>query len=91
MKNDDKGDTQEAGKKFFVNVEGTEYDWGKDSITTGEIRTLGGLPSDQPVVEESPDGTERSLPEDEVIHLKPGHRFGRAAKYKRGTRCRSGC
>jgi hypothetical protein len=74
----------EAGKKFYVNVEGTEYEWGAETITTAQIRTLGGLPADQPVVEELPDGTERTLPEDEVIHLQPGHRYGRAAKYKRG-------
>ncbi len=78
---------EEAGKKYFVNVEGTEYEWNKDTITTAEIRNLGTLPADQPVVEESADGTERTLAEDEVIYLKPGHRYGRAAKYKRGADC----
>lgn len=80
---------EEAGKKYFVNVEGTEYEWEKDTITVPEIRNVGTLPADQPVVEELPDGTERTVPEDEVIHLKPGHRYGRAAKYKRGTDCTS--
>lgn len=75
---------EEAGKKFFVNVEGTEYPWDRDTITVPEIRTLGNIPSDMPVIEESPEGTERTLAEDEVITLKPGHRHGRAAKYRRG-------
>jgi hypothetical protein len=79
-KNDDHG----QGPKYFVNIEGTEYEWAKDTITVQEIRTLGGLPANLPVLEETPEGTERTLPEDEVIHLKPGHRFGRASKYKRG-------
>lgn len=76
--------SDQAGKKFFVNIEGTEYDWDRDTITVKEIRDLGKLPSDQPVVEEQPDGTERTLAEDAVIELKPGHRLGRAPKYKRG-------
>lgn len=72
------------GKKYYVNIEGTEYSWDKDTITTSEIRELGDLPADLPVVEESPDGTERTLAEDETIKLKPGHRYGRAPKFKRG-------
>lgn len=78
------GPAEKTGKKFFVNIEGTEYAWDKDTITTQEIRALGSLPADLPVIEEQPDGTERTLAEDEVIDLKPGHRFGRAPKFKRG-------
>ncbi len=75
---------ENAGKKFFINIENVEYPLDKDTITTEEIRTLGGLPSDQPVVEESPDGTEKTLSPGEVIDLKSGHRYGRAPRYKRG-------
>lgn len=75
---------EHAGEKFYINIEGREYPWDKDTITTQEIRTLGNLPTDLPVVEEKPDGVERTLAENEVIELKPGHRFGRAPKYKRG-------
>ncbi len=72
------------GQKFFVNIEGIEYEWDKDTITTQEIRNLGGLPADLPIIQESPDGTERTLAEGETITLQPGHRHGRAAKYRRG-------
>lgn len=75
---------EHAGQKFFVNIEGTEYPWDKETITTREIRTLGNLPADLPVIEEAPDGSERTLAEEELVTLKPGHRLGRAAKYKRG-------
>ncbi|MCE7733589.1 MAG: hypothetical protein GPJ54_01845 [Candidatus Heimdallarchaeota archaeon] len=71
-------------KQYFVNIEGTEYEWDKNTITTSEIRTLGNLPADQPIICERPDGTERELREDEVVELKPGHRYGRASRYKRG-------
>ena len=72
------------GKKYFVNIEGTEYPWETETITTREIRVLGNLPADLAVLQEAPDGTERTLAEDEVITLQPGHRHGRAAKYRRG-------
>lgn len=74
----------ETGRKYFVNVEGRDYEWPRETITVPEIRNLGSLPPDQPVIEEQPDGSERQLREDEVVHLKPGHRYGRAPKYKRG-------
>ena len=74
----------EKGKKYFVTIEGKEYPWEKETITTTEIRTLGNLPTDMPVVEEFPDGTEKTLAENETVELKPGHGFGRAPKFKRG-------
>lgn len=77
-------DHNNSGKKYYVNIEGTEYPWDKDTITVAEIRTLGSLPSNLPLIEESPDGTERTLGENEVVELKPGHRYGRAPKFKRG-------
>jgi hypothetical protein len=72
------------GKKYYVNIEGTEYPWENSTITTAEIRRLGNLPAELPVVEEFPDGTERTLAEGETLELKPGHRYGRAPKFKRG-------
>lgn len=72
------------GPKFFVEIEGTEYEWNKDTITVAEIRQLGNLPTDLPVIEIDPDNNERTLNEDEVIELKPGHRFGKKVRYKRG-------
>mgnify|MGYP001610432853 CR=1 FL=1 len=75
---------EQSGKKFYINIEGKEYPWDRETITVPEIRALGNIPSDQPILQESPDGTERTLAENEVVELKPGHRHGRAAKYKRG-------
>ncbi len=83
----EKAQESQAGQKFFVDIEGTEYPWEKEAITTAEIRALGSLPANLPVVEELPDGTERTLAENEVVELKPGHRFGRAPKFKRGGGC----
>jgi hypothetical protein len=74
----------QGGKKFFVNIEGTEYPWDKETITVSEIRQLGSLPSNLPVIEEDTDGKETTLAENATVTLKPGHRHGRASRYKRG-------
>ena len=83
-KNTNPGEHDSQGPKYYVNIEGVEHEWHKADITVEEIRRLGNLPADLPVIEEQPDGTERTLRDDEVILLKPGHRYGRASKYKRG-------
>lgn len=72
------------GPKYFVEIEGTEYEWDKETITVPEIRTLGNLPLDVPVIEVDPDNNERTLAENEIITLKPGHRYGKKIHYKRG-------
>lgn len=76
--------SEQAGQKFFVNIEAREYEWDRSTITVPEIRQLGNLPADQPVICEDAEGRERTLAEDETITIKPGHRHGRAPKYKRG-------
>ena len=73
-----------SGQKFFVNIEGREYEWDQPTITVPQIRALGNLPADQPVICEDEEGRERTLAENETITLKPGHRHGRAPRYKRG-------
>lgn len=74
----------EQGPKYYIEIEGKEYPWSKDTITVAEIRALGNLAGDQPVIEVDSDNNERQLAEDETIALKPGHRFGKKVKYKRG-------
>lgn len=77
-------DSEHVGQKFFVNIEGVEYPWDKETITVAEIRSLGNIPSDQMVLQEAPDGSERTLGDNETVTLQPGHRHGRAARYRRG-------
>ena len=71
--------------EFFVNIEGEEYPWDRPTITVLEIRLIGRLPGDQPVIEINlEDNTERTLSECEVVHIKPGHAFAKKVRYKRG-------
>lgn len=78
-------DKTDRGRKFEVNIEGTIHPWIRETISVPEIRELGGLPGDLPVVEvDLGTNEERTLEEDEVVRLKPGHGFGRKVSFKRG-------
>jgi hypothetical protein len=71
--------------KFHVDIEGTIYDWDKGTITVPELRELGSLPSDLPVLEiDLKDNTQRELHEDEVVQLRPGLGFSKKVRYQRG-------
>jgi hypothetical protein len=73
------------GPKYEIDVEGQLHPWDRDSITTAEIVTLGGWPTDQGVIEVNlQTQEERTLAADEIVELKPGHGFGKKVKFKRG-------
>jgi hypothetical protein len=74
-----------APKKFHIDIEGTIHDWDQETITTPQLRQLGNLPADEPVVEiDLKENTERQLAEDEIVELKPGQGFAKKVRYKRG-------
>ncbi len=77
-------DQAQEVKKFSLWIEDREFFWGRDTITIPEIRKLGNLTADQPVVEILQDNTEQPLSENAVIELKPGRRFGKKIRFKRG-------
>jgi hypothetical protein len=71
--------------KYEVNVEGVVKPWDEPTITVPQIRALGGFPADQPVLEVNLlDQSERTLAEDEIVELKPGHGFAKRVGFKRG-------
>ncbi len=75
----------EPGPKYFIDIEGTDYEWDRSTITVAEIRQLGNLTGEQPIVEvDLEDNSERQLREDEVEELKPGRGFARKVRYQRG-------
>ena len=75
---------EQKGPKYYINIEGTEYPWDQETITVSEIRQLGSIPADQHIIEEDENGTEITLDDNATIEIKPGHRHGRAPKYRRG-------
>lgn len=71
--------------KFGVDIEGQLFEWDQPTITVPELRDLGGLPADMPVIEvDLKDNTERQLDEDETVELKPGKGFAKTVTFKRG-------
>jgi hypothetical protein len=76
--------SQGQGPKYHIDIEGTIYDWDQDTITVPQIRELGNLPTNLPVLEIDKDNNQRTLAEDEVVELKPGMGFSKKVTYQRG-------
>jgi hypothetical protein len=71
--------------KYAIDIEGTPYEWDRDTITVAELRELGGLPAGQEMIEiDLKDNSERVLTEEETIDLKPGRGFAKKVAFKRG-------
>jgi hypothetical protein len=75
----------EHGPKYFVNLEGSEKPWDEETITVPQIRELANWDSTQPIVEvDLDDNSETTLPENDVVTLKPGHGFAKKIRFQRG-------
>jgi len=74
-----------ATKHYEINIEGTIHQWPRDEITPAEIRTLGGLPDNEPVLEVNLETNgQHTLPEGKGVELRPGVGFARKVEFKRG-------
>lgn len=74
-----------SGPKYEIDIEGKLYDWDSSTITVPQLRALAGIAADQPMmVIDLKTNSERTLPETELIELKPGHGFAKKVKYQRG-------
>jgi hypothetical protein len=79
------GAAQDAGPKYFVDIEGADYPWDSPTITTAELRELAGWEPSQQVVEVDLETmTETTLDEDAVVTLTPGRGFAKKIRFKRG-------
>ena len=67
------GHKADTDRGFCVNIEGVEHPWCHRTIMVPQIRDLGGLPTDQPVLEINlEDNTERTLGECDVVSTFAG-------------------
>ena len=76
--------TPAQGPKFKIDIEGTLYDWDRDTITTEEIIQLGGWDPSQGAIVIDKDNNERTLQPGEVVELRPGLGFSKKVRFKRG-------
>lgn len=81
---EEKQKAQDKGPKYQIDIEGSLYPWDSDTITVPQLRELGNIPSDQPVLVIDKDNNQRTLAEDEVVQLKPGLGFSKKIRYQRG-------
>jgi hypothetical protein len=77
-------DQADHGPKYFLDIEGTEHPWPRETITTEEIAKLGGWELAQGVIEIDADNNERTLQPGETVQLKPGKGFSKKIHWKRG-------
>lgn len=72
------------GPKYHFWVDEVEYVVLEESISIGQIKQLAGVPEDIPLILLHQDGSEETLPDSYIIDLKPGRRFAKAPRFKRG-------
>jgi len=79
---DRKHDQERKFYTFFV--DDGEFHVHEPTITGAQIMALAGIPLEVGLQLIEEDGTQRPVPPEEVIELKPGRRFKKAPRFKRG-------
>lgn len=77
-----------ASGQYEVLVEGKVYPWDRESINTSEIRSLGALPQDRPVIQDDlTNGEQKVFGEDQMhqlVALKEGKTPTKHVNFRRG-------
>lgn len=72
------------GKFFVFFVDDREFHIEQPAISGAEIMALAGIPLEVGLQLIEEDGTQRPVAPEDVIELKPGRRFKKAPRFKRG-------
>jgi len=72
------------GKFYTLFVDDREFHIEQSTITGAQIMELAGIPVEVGLQLIEEDGTQRPIMPEEVIELKPGRRFKKAPRFKRG-------
>ncbi len=78
------GVEQKVGPKYFLDIEGNQKPWDRDTITTEEIIALGDWEVSQGAILIDKDNNERTLQPGDVVEIKPGQGFSKKIRFKRG-------
>jgi hypothetical protein len=74
----------EKGKFFTFFVDDQEFQVKDETVTGAEVMALAGVPTSVGLVLILEDGTQRGVTAEEDIELKPGRRFKKAPRFRRG-------
>jgi Multiubiquitin len=74
----------EHGMFYTLFVDDREFQISQPSITGAEIMDLAGIPREAGLLLIDNDGTQQQIRAEDVIELKPGRRFKKAPRFKRG-------
>lgn len=79
---------EQASGQYEVLVEGKVYPWDRSSINTSEIRSLGELPKDRPVIQDDlTSGEQKPFGEDQMhqlVALQEGKGLTKHVNFRRG-------
>jgi hypothetical protein len=70
--------------RYFVEVDGLEVGFDHEPVTGSEIMDEAGVSREVGLVQILEDGTQKPVTPDELFELKPGHRFKKRPRFKRG-------
>ena len=73
-----------GGPFFTFFVDDREFHIDRETITGGEIMDMAGIPRDAGLILILEDDTQRAVAAEEIVELKPGRRFKKAPRFKRG-------
>lgn len=72
------------GKFYTLFVDDLEYHVDKAEMTGSEIMDLASIPYNVGLILIEEDGTQTQIHVDDIVELKPGRRFKKAPRFKRG-------
>ncbi len=72
------------GKFYTLFVDDVEYHVEKAEMTGAEIMDLASIPYNVGLILIEEDGTQTQIHVDDIVELKPGRRFKKAPRFKRG-------
>jgi len=75
---------EQRGKVYTFFVDDREFSVDEPTVTGAQIMSMAGIPVEVGLVLIEEDGTQRPVPPEEKIELKPGRRFKKAPRFKRG-------
>ena len=76
--------SHQGGPFYTVFVDDVEYHFDHTPVTGGEIMDIAGIPHSIGLIQILEDGTQQQVSVDEEVDLKPGRRFKKAPRFKRG-------